>query len=764
MKIQKPIALATASLCVAFTPAAAYSAAQGEVIDEVVVTASHVRTTQLEKHSLIIEGSAIKEGPTRSLGETLDDYAGIASSDYGAAVGQPVIRGLSGDRVKILSNSVPVRDVSGIGADHLNEVDLSNVQQIEIAKGPASLLYASGTAGGIINIVDNAIARSDISETTVRIGAESQTVNDGYSGSLSYSGNISGLNVTYSYNDANYGDFDIPSGAVIHDEDEHHDEEDHEDEHEDEHGDEHGDDTGSLANSDYATRSHKVGVSKTGDWGHIGASYSDIESVFGVPYHGDSHGDEHGHGHEDEDEHGDEHEDEHEDERGDEHEGERIFSNTKSKTYDLDGSFNLDLGPVNKLSFTYRDSDYQHTEQHAEEEGHEDEDEHEGEHEDEHGHEGPTTFTNDSNELRVVVNLDNSVLNQSVVLNLVNEDTSIIGEEAFMNPVDSSETTLGYYVSKDIGDYKLDFGVRVDSIERKGSISATEEHHDEDGHEEEHEDEHEEEAEVTAHSYNADVTSFAASISRDFNEAFNLSAGFARFNRAPSSSELFMNGPHLATGRFEVGSPELRTETHNNFDISLNYEANGYFASLTYFNCSVDDFIYLQDETEEEHDEEHEDDHGGLILANFQQQDADFNGYELELGKTFDLANGTLTLAYARDSVIGELDDGSDVPRIVPVRNIYTASYDSASIEASLRLKDVEKQTRVAATGTPTDGYKMLDFSMTKSFAFADKPSMNVSLFGNNLLNEVARNHTSFVKDEVPLPGRNYGVKFNLEL
>ena len=43
-------------------------------------------------------------------------------------------------------------------------------------------------------------------------------------------------------------------------------------------------------------------------------------------------------------------------------------------------------------------------------------------------------------------------------------------------------------------------------------------------------------------------------------------------------------------------------------------------------------------------------------------------------------------------------------------------------------------------------------------------PTLNVSIFGKNLLNEVARNHTSFVKNEVPLPGRNYGLKFNVEI
>ena len=153
-----------------------------------------------------------------------------------------------------------------------------------------------------------------------------------------------------------------------------------------------------------------------------------------------------------------------------------------------------------------------------------------------------------------------------------------------------------------------------------------------------------------------------------------------------------------------------------------------------------------------------------MIKAEFLQNDADFNGYELEIGKTFDLSSGSLTLAFARDSIIGELSDGSDVPRMVPARNIYSVAYNGATIGAELRLKDVEKQTRVATGGTATDGYQMLDFSMTKAFSMDSAPTLNVSIFGKNLLNEAARNHTSFVKNEVPLPGRNYGLKFNFEI
>ena len=361
----------------------------------------------------------------------------------------------------------------------------------------------------------------------------------------------------------------------------------------------------------------------------------------------------------------------------------------------------------------------------------------------------------------MVFDLDNALLNQQLVLNLVNEETAIIGAEAFMNPVDTSGTTFGYYASKDISGFQIDFGVRVDRIERDGSISATEEH-DED-HEEEHADEEEHEDELTKHSYSKTNTSFAVAISRDLSESLTASAGLARVNRSPSAVELFMNGPHLATGRFEVGDPNLDTEVSTNFDLGLRYAANGYFASINYFNNAVDQYIYLEDETEEEH-ADHEDDHGGLMMATYMQGDATFNGYEFEIGKTIDLQSASITLSYARDSVIGEFDNGGDVPRIVPSRNLYSVSYAGNSIDAMLTLKDVEKQTNVATNGTATDGYQMLDFSLTKAFVFAQKPTLNVSIFGNNLLDEVARNHTSFVKDEVPLPGRNLGLKFNLKI
>jgi iron complex outermembrane receptor protein len=89
-------------------------------------------------------------------------------------------------------------------------------------------------------------------------------------------------------------------------------------------------------------------------------------------------------------------------------------------------------------------------------------------------------------------------------------------------------------------------------------------------------------------------------------------------------------------------------------------------------------------------------------------------------------------------------------------------SYSTNDLIFKLQLKDVDKQKEIGEGETETDAYKMLDLRVTKTFSLADNSELKISLFGRNLLDEVARNHSSFVKDEVPLPGKNVGVKFNL--
>ena len=144
------------------------------------------------------------------------------------------------------------------------------------------------------------------------------------------------------------------------------------------------------------------------------------------------------------------------------------------------------------------------------------------------------------------------------------------------------------------------------------------------------------------------------------------------------------------------------------------------------------------------------------------QEDAEFDGYEFEFGKSFDFDSGVLNLSYGRDVVNAEFSDGHYVPRINPARNVYSLSYKQNNMVFKLNLKDVDKQSDIGEGESETDAYKMLDVRLTKTYSLGDNSELKVSLFGKNLLNEVARNHSSFVKDEVPLPGKNYGIKFNL--
>ena len=703
-----------------------------EEVEEVIVTSSLTKQTvsDLEDPLHVVDGDDVKAGGIQSLGETLDELLGVHTADFGAAVGQPVIRGMSGSRVRVLENGVVVRDVAALGPDHINDINLLNSQQIEVVKGPSSLLYANGGAGGVINVVDNSIATTNIAERVMSLGVETQSVNNGEAVDFSYENNVSGFNVTFVASDSVFEDYEVPAGAVY--PDEHHDD-DHADSEED-HSEE---SLAMLPNSDVENTYTKFGVSRAGEWGYLGFSYSDNEGVMGVPFHVEEGG----------------HDDDHMDseEEGEEHGEERIFSQIDSNKFDLKGSLVTNAYPlINKVDFSFRDSSYEHLEGHAEEEGHHDDDHSESE-EGGHGDEEPTLFKTNATELGVIVDVSAGDLTRKIVFNTAEQDSSIIGEEAFMLPVSTEETTFGYFVSRDYGSYGYDLGVRADEISRSGSVA----HHDDD---------HADEAgEVENFDKDLSTLSVAFNFDQDFSDNLNVNLGLSRFERAPDVVELFMNGPHLATGRFEVGNPNLDTEISRNVDITFDYQMNNMYATLAYYQNDVSNYIYLRDEEHDEdhHDSEGEGEHEGLIHAEFVQEDATLEGYEFEVGSTYELANGTLDISFGRDVVEGKLEAGGYIPRMAPARNFYSASYSSNGYTYSAVLKDVADHEDVAEDETMTDGYKMLNLRVGKEYEILGA-NLKVSAFANNVLDQVARNSTSFAKDAVPLPGRNVGLNIRL--
>jgi iron complex outermembrane receptor protein len=371
-------------------------------------------------------------------------------------------------------------------------------------------------------------------------------------------------------------------------------------------------------------------------------------------------------------------------------------------------------------------------------------------------------------------------------LNHAIEEISIIGEEAFMAPVDSTETTLGFFSSDDVGFATLDIGLRFDQIERDGFIAEMhhEEDHDDDhdedhegdhdedhegDHDEDHEGDHDEALEYDPFSFSDEVFSAAATLRRDLNQHASLSLGLASVSKTPSAVELFMNGEHLASSRYEVGDVNLDTERSDNIDLAFTFDSHNWFGSASVYYNRVDNYIYLRDELEEEHEahmgEDHEDehgDHGGLILSEYTQQDADFTGYEIEVGARFALPRGEFEVTLGRDEVDAEFTDGRAVPRIVPARNRLMARYTLDDFSAKLLVKDVERQTDVAMGETVTEGFTLVNADASWSYGFNDSTRLTLTAFARNLTDEVSRNHTSFVKDQVPLPGRNIGIRVRL--
>ncbi len=128
-------------------------------LDEVTITARSLERRDLMVPAQQLSGAALTQRQGSTLGETLDNLPGIANSSFGPNVGRPVIRGMDGDRIRILQNSGANMDVSGLSNDHAVPLDPLTTERIEVLRGPATLLYGGSAMGGVVNVIDNRIAR-----------------------------------------------------------------------------------------------------------------------------------------------------------------------------------------------------------------------------------------------------------------------------------------------------------------------------------------------------------------------------------------------------------------------------------------------------------------------------------------------------------------------------------------------------------------------------------------------------------------------------
>lgn len=664
----------------------------------------------------VLAGARLEEAKAGTLGETVARLPGVQSSNFGPGVGRPIIRGLDGARVQVLSDGLGSGDVSTLSVDHAVSIEPFLADQVEVLKGPATLLYGSGAIGGAVNVIDGRIPET-LSEQPFAGRAELRGASGNHerTGMLRLDATAGRVAFHFDALHRDAGDYAIPgqpeSAALLA-----------------EHGETPDpDDAGRLPDSALRTRSAALGMSWIGARGFVGGALSLFNTTYGIPGGHAAHG---GHG---DDNHDVDHDHGHEDAHGDD--GVRIVLDQRRRELrgGLDGA-----GPFQTLRLKLADTDYTHTEFEGTAVG--------------------TVFHNRSREARAeLVHRPLAGWKGAFGLQASRRDFDAFGDEAFVPASISRDTGLFWIGKREWGPLQLDLGLRHDDnrIDVDNVATAAPDRH-------------------------LHTTSGSLGLGWNASETVHLSLGLDRAQRAPGAEELYSRGLHVATGSFEVGNPALGVETAHRAELGLHLHRGAIEASLSAWQARYDDFIYLAGTDAEVHGAHlrawrHGDARFHGMEAKLGWNFADNRSGTWSLDAFADVVRGRLEGAAGGSEAVtleiehdGHLDEvqaqvatGGNLPRIAPARVGASLRWERDEWRASLGAVRHARQGKVAAFESATPGYTLLDAHLAWHRDLREGLAWEVFVDGSNLTNREARPHTSFLKDLVPLPGRSlaFGVR-----
>jgi iron complex outermembrane receptor protein len=491
----------------------------------------------------ILTGEDLDRRQSTTLGETLDGLPGVSNSDFGPGVGRPVIRGFSGSRVQILNNGLGVADVSGEGADHNVAIDTSNARQIEVLRGPATLLYGGNASGGVINVISEHF-NPDFSDKT------------NINGQFTYSGNGNqrlgdiGIAIPLSdhfvirtdYAGQRSDDFDIDgfqqTGQTV-------------------------GNKGTLQNSAVDNDSFSLTGLYTQDWGFAALGYSRWKSSYGIPEVFLGVGEE---------------------------EQERIEADYdridfRSELYDPFSGIHTARFKLAYTEFNQAEIGSEFNNAVLEGSGVEAE------------------FENDETEARLEL-LHNPIGAWEGVLGLqfnyrdfatdAPEGVGGHGHGDFY--VRENQTrTYGLFVLEnretDFG--HLELAARIDHVDSAPTtLDADRDIDISPGNE----------LDQSAHLGDRTFNPFSVSAGTiiDIDDKHHIRVALSRSERAPSPEQLYAFGAHAGASTVEVGDPNLDKETYTNLDIGLDRHHGPFTFNITAFYNQVSDYIYLESAGEAE--------------------------------------------------------------------------------------------------------------------------------------------------------------------
>ena len=636
--------------------------------EEILVTASADARGQLElaQPTTVVAGEELRRRLEPSLGETLSKEAGVSSSYFGPGASRPVIRGLGGDRVRVLQDGLGAGDASSTSPDHAVSIDPLTAERIEVLRGPSTLLYGSSAVGGVVNVIDQRIPdRVPSAPVTGLVELRGGTVADERGGAAVLDGGGGEWAWHVDFLKRETDDYEVPDSAVS---------------------------GGVLENSALETESGSVGVSWVREDGFLGVSVGGLDSLYGVPG---------GHAHE----------------KGEGEEAAPVRIDLEQRRADLRGAITHPFGPFRGARLRLGTTEYEHTELEGAEIG--------------------TVFTNETWEGRFeLVQRPFGALSGSFGAQVATRDFTAVGEEAFIPPTQTDSWAIFAFEELTQGPLSWLFGARYEKQDVTADLPAVPPESLE--------------SRIGIDSRSVDGLSASAGVVWRPAEEYSFAFSLARSTKLPNAEELFSNGPHIATRAFEVGDPSLEQETSLGADLSLRKHGGRLTGEVSLFANRFDDYIFEQ-ATGDEVD--------GLPVFQFVQRDAEFVGAELTgVAELYHGEPHHFDLELGADFVRAELlDTGEPLPRIPPRRFRLGLHYVSERLQGTVEGQRVEAQDRLAALETRTEGYTLLNASLSYRFFFGER-LLDLLLRGTNLTDEEARNHVSFLKDLVPLPGRDVSL------
>lgn len=691
-------------------------------VETVVVYASALHKNSLEMISpvSVLSGDELRNKAKPTLGETLKGLPGVNASYFGPVSSSPIIRGLDGPRVKITQNGLDSSDASRIGPDHATSNDSLAAEQIEVLRGPATLLYGSGAIGGVVNVVDNRIPTDNIEQLTGAVEYSHDTVSNANTYAAKLETGHNNFNFHFDGTKRTGDDYQTPRFNLP--EEEH---EDHEGHDEEEH-----ETATSVKNTFIDSQTVNFGTSYVGEHLTLGVSYGRIETDYGIPAH--SH------------EHGHEHEHEHAHEEGEE---EAVYARVEQDRWQGLMSYALHNNWIETINLRLGYTDYRHAEI-------------------EDGAIG-TIFSNETTEARFNVEHKLGNWHGMAGYHFSESNYDADGEEAFTPASKTTTNALFILEEQQFGDVTVELGARLEDYNIDSNVDTSAHDHDHDH--EEHADEHGNE--LTAYSKSFTNLSASAGAIWQYTPGQSVSLSVSHSERAPLSAELLSNGVHIATGTYELGlgyviedgeihfEPEnIKQETSTNIDFGFRRFSGDFGYTVNFFYNDIENFYYQQNTGlifDEEHGLEtaepgHDD---GMAVYQFVSKDAKLYGIEFDVHYQL---NANAMVKLFGDSTTAKLaDDEGNLPRIPANKLGSELQYTISDWQFSLTGTHYFEQNDITAYETATDGYTLFDAQANYQLTVGP---VDTQFYINidNITDELGFVHSSFIKDQAPLPGRNF--------